>query len=127
SFDGNVSVGFWSEDGETIYFNEGVRATRQFLALDVADNTVRQITDLPAALSVDRDEDSGAILVNYSDPATPSTTFSAPSLDRVGDRSAWVQLTDTNPQVRGFALGEEREITWTSTDGREVGGVLNLP
>src|SRR5205085_10992113 len=30
--DGDVSVGFWSQDGRTIYFNEGVRATNQVLA-----------------------------------------------------------------------------------------------
>ncbi len=127
SFDGHLSVGFWSEDGRTIYFNEGIRATRQLLALDVERDVVRQVTDLPAALSVDRDEDSGVLLINYQDPATPSTLFTVSSLDRVGNRSAWVQLTDTNPQVRNFALGEEREIFWTSTDGNQVGGVLNLP
>ena len=127
AFDGHLSVDFWSEDGGTIYFNEGIRATRQFLALDVARNTVRQITDLPASLSVSRDEKTGVVLINYSDPQSPSNTFTASSLDRVGNRSNWVQLTDVNPQVRGFALGEEREITWTSTDGQQVGGVLNLP
>jgi ketosteroid isomerase-like protein len=32
-----------------------------------------------------------------------------------------------NPQVRDFALGHQEEITWTSTDGQEVGGILILP
>lgn len=127
SFDGHLSVDFWSEDGNTIYFNEGIRATRQFLALDVRRDQVRQITDLPAALSVNRDDDSGALLINYQDPKTPSTAFTVASLDRLPNRSNWVQLTDTNPQVRGFALGEQREITWTSSDGKPVGGVLTLP
>jgi dipeptidyl aminopeptidase/acylaminoacyl peptidase len=36
-------------------------------------------------------------------------------------------LTDANPQVRGFALGEEEEITWKSADGTMVGGVLVKP
>lgn len=127
SFDGHLSVDFWSEDGNTIWFNEGIRATRQLLALDVRRDQVRQVTDFPAALSVNRDDDSGVILINYQDPRTPPTLFTVASLDRVANRSAWVQLTDTNPQVRGFALGEQREITWTSSDGKPVGGVLTLP
>lgn len=126
-FDGNVGIDFWSADGGTIYFNEGIKATRQLLALDVAKGTVRQLTSLPAALSVSRDETSGLLLVGYSDPATPPTTYVAASLEKIGDRRTWTELTDANPQVRGLALGEEREITWTSTDGRSVGGVLNLP
>ena len=127
SFDGNVGVDFWSADGRTIYFNEGVKATRQLHALDVARNTVRALTNLPAALTVSRDDDSGLLLINYSDPATPPTLYTTASLDRVGRKDAWTQLTDVNPQLREIALGEEREITWTSTDGKPVGGVLNLP
>jgi dipeptidyl aminopeptidase/acylaminoacyl peptidase/endonuclease/exonuclease/phosphatase family metal-dependent hydrolase len=127
AFDGNVSAEFWSADGRTIYFNEGLKATRQLFALDVARNTVRPLTQLPAALTVTRDDDSGVLLINYSDPATPPTLYTVPSLERVGNRAAWTQLTDVNPQVRTLALGEEREITWTSTDGKPVGGVLNLP
>lgn len=127
SFDGDVAVNFWSPDSRTIYFNTGVRATRQLLALDIGRNTVRQVTDEQAALSVSRDEDTGIVLINYSDPATPSTLFTVASLDRVADRGAWRQLTDVNPQVRDFALGQEEEITWTSTDGKQVGGVLVRP
>jgi dipeptidyl aminopeptidase/acylaminoacyl peptidase len=50
-----------------------------------------------------------------------------PSLDRVADRSAWRQLVDVNPQMREIALGEEEEVTWTSSDGKQVGGVLIKP
>jgi dipeptidyl aminopeptidase/acylaminoacyl peptidase len=53
--------------------------------------------------------------------------FTVPSLDQIANRRAWRQLTDVNPQVRGLALGEETEITWTSTDGTTVGGVLVKP
>ncbi|MFO7694104.1 MAG: prolyl oligopeptidase family serine peptidase [Vicinamibacterales bacterium] len=127
SFDGNVSVNFWSADGGTIYFNEGLRATTQLFALDVQRDTVRQITAEKAALSVQRDEDSGVLLVNYSDGSTPPTLFTVPGLDRLGSRADWIQLTDVNPQVRGFSLGEQEEISWTSKDGHTVGGVLVKP
>jgi dipeptidyl aminopeptidase/acylaminoacyl peptidase len=127
SFDGDLGLGFWSADGRTVYFNEGVRATNQLMALDVETNVVRQVTSEQASLFVSRDEDSGVLLITYADPRTPSTLFTVPSVERVADRRAWRQLTDVNPQVRGFLLGEETEITWTSKDGSTVGGVLVKP
>jgi dipeptidyl aminopeptidase/acylaminoacyl peptidase len=127
SFDGNLSVDFWSKDGRTIYFNEGIRATRQLLALDVERNTVRQLTNEQASLSVNRDDASGLFLINYQDPTTPSTLYVVSDVNRIGTRSAWRQLTDVNPHVRGFALGRQEEITWTSKDGTQVGGVLTYP
>lgn len=127
SFDGDVSVEFWSDDGRTIYFNEGIRATTQVLALDIESGAVRQVTREQAALSASRDERSGAVLINYQDPKTPETLFTVDSLDALGTRSAWRQLTDANPQVRSFLLGEEEEITWRSTDGSMVSGVLVKP
>jgi dipeptidyl aminopeptidase/acylaminoacyl peptidase len=127
SFDGDVTVDFWSKDGKTIYFNEGFRATNQLFALDVERNTVRQVTNEKASLAVLRDDDTGVFLINYADPKTPTTLFTVASVEQVAKRATWRQLTDANPQVRGFALGEEEEITWRSTDGKIVGGILVKP
>jgi dipeptidyl aminopeptidase/acylaminoacyl peptidase len=126
-FDGDVGVDFWSRDGRTIYFNEGVRATNQLLALDLATGIVRQLTRERASISVSQDDDSKRILITYADPKTPATTFTVASIDQLPTRSAWRQLTDANPQVRSFRLGEEEEITWRSVDGKMVGGVLVKP
>ena len=127
SFDGDVAANFWSKDGRTIYFNEGIKATNQLMALDVQKDAVRQVTNEKASLSVNLDEDSGVLLVNYSDGTTPPTLYTVPSIEQVANRSAWTQLTDANPQVRNFALGEQEEITWKSKDGTKVGGVLVKP
>jgi dipeptidyl aminopeptidase/acylaminoacyl peptidase len=127
SFDGDVSVGFWSKDGGTIYFNEGIRATNQFFSLDVRQDTVKQITSEKASLSVDRDDDSGVLLITYADGKTPPTTYTVASVDQVATRASWIQLTDANPQVRDLALGTEEEISWRSKDGSTVGGVLVKP
>jgi dipeptidyl aminopeptidase/acylaminoacyl peptidase len=127
SFDGDVGIEFWSADGRTIYFGEGLKATNQLFALDVASNTVRAVTNERASVNVSQDPDSKRILLTYSDPRTPSTLYSVASLEQVPVRSAWKQLTDANPQVRSFALGEEEEITWRSSDGKMVGGVLTKP
>ncbi len=126
-YDGDVSAGFWSKDASTIYFNDGIRATRQLVALDVQKDVVRQITSEKASLSVSRDEDTGVVLIDYSDGATPPTLFTSPSIEAVATRASWRQLTDANPQVRQFALGAQEEFTWTSKDGTKVGGVLVKP
>jgi Tol biopolymer transport system component len=52
AYDGNVGLDFWSDDGNTIYFNDGVRTSRQLMALDVASGTVTQLTDEPSPLRV---------------------------------------------------------------------------
>lgn len=126
-FDNSLEVDFWSEDGSTIYFTAGVKVTSQLHALDTRTGAVRQITNERAALRVDRDEDSGVLLIDYSDPRTPPTVFAVASLDRIADRSAWTGLVDANPEVAEMALGEEVEVEWTSTDGKTVGGILVLP
>ena len=126
-FDQSSSVGFWSEDSGTIYFNAGVTVTTQLHALDVETGAVRQLTAERAALSVSRDRDTGTILIDYSDPRTPPTVFTVEGVDDVADRSAWTGLVDVNPQIRDIALGEEVEINWRSSDGKTVGGVLVYP
>ena len=126
-FDGDVTVGFWSKDGKTIYFNEGVKATNQLLALDVASGSVKPVVAEKASVTVSEDEDSHRILINYADPKTPTTIYTVASIEQVGNRAAWKQLTASNTQIANFSLGDEEEITWKSTDGRIVGGVLVRP
>ena len=126
-FDGEVTVGFWSKDGNTIYFNEGVKATNQVLALDVAANTVRPVIAEQASVSVNQDDETGRLIISYADPRTPPTLYTVPSARELGTRSAWTRLTDANPWVQQVALGDEQEITWTSADGRKVGGILVKP
>jgi dipeptidyl aminopeptidase/acylaminoacyl peptidase len=127
SFDGDVSVGFWSKDGSTVYFNEGWRATNQLFALDVQKGSVKQLTSEKASLSVDRDDETGTLLITYTDGQTPSTIYTVADVDQVANRSSWKVLTDANPQTRSWTLGEQEEITWKSKDGTMVGGVLVKP
>ncbi len=127
TFDGNVRVGFWAKDGSTIYFNEGIKATNQIVSLDVRYNTVRPLTEEKASVSINQDDTSGALLINYADGATPPTLFTVDAIADASTRTKWRQLTDPNPQVKGFQLGVQEEITWKSKDGTMVGGVLLKP
>jgi dipeptidyl aminopeptidase/acylaminoacyl peptidase len=127
-YDGDVSPDFWSADGRTIYFNEGLKATQQLFAMDVGSGHVTAVTDVAGVVSVSQDADSKRLLVSYNDPTNPGTLYTAASIDGVKNKSAWVQLTDPNPWVRTtLALGDESEYSWTSKDGKKVGGVLLKP
>lgn len=126
--DGDVSAEFWSADGRTIYFNEGLKATQQLFAMDVATGKVKPVTAVQGVVSVAQDADTKRLLINYQDPVTPPALYTVASLLELPKKAAWVQLTDVNPWVREqIALGEETEVTWTSTDGKPVGGVLVKP
>jgi dipeptidyl aminopeptidase/acylaminoacyl peptidase len=127
SYDGDVTIGWWSDDSKTIYFNDGVRATNQLLSIDVATGKVTHVTSEKASLSVMRDDVSKRILITYADPKTPSSHFTVATLADVADRSKWTRLTDANPQVASLALGEAEEVMWKSKDGKMVGGVLVKP
>lgn len=127
SYDGGLSVGWWSADGRTIYFVDGVRATYQVLALDIAGNTVRPVVAEPATTFAQRDENSGVVLVTQATAAHPAQVYAVRPDADLGNRSGWVEVIDPNPQTAELALGEETEITWKSKDGRMVSGVLVKP
>jgi dipeptidyl aminopeptidase/acylaminoacyl peptidase len=126
-FDGGLSIGWWAKDGRTIYFNAGVRATNQVMALDLAGNTVTQVTREKAAIFATRDPDTGLILINYSDPTTPPSQYLARSEAELGSKASWTRLTNPNPRIEELALGQADEVSWKSKDGRLIGGVLVRP
>ena len=139
NFDGDVRMGrsfgggdlessFWSAKGDSIYFGTGVRATTQIFAVSLATGQAKQITDVKGTISMSRDDETGRILVTYADPKTPPATYTVGSIADLTDRAKWTRLTDPNAWVRQqLALGDEEEITWKSTDGTKVSGVLVKP
>ena len=126
-FDGDVTISFWAKDGRTIYFNDGIGATNQLLSVSTETGKVTQLTHEKASLFVTQDDDTQTFLINCSDPVLPSNYFTVASINQIADRQAWRQLTDSNPQVAGLALGETAAIQWKSSDGRMVEGVLVKP
>src|SRR5690606_27616551 len=127
NFDGDIGGGFWSEDGRTYYFNAGIRATRQLMALDIRSGEVRQVTDERAALSVDYDEDGKRYLIDYQDPKAPPTLFAVDNIYDATRRTRGGHADHANPAIPGMALGAEEELAWRPPHGRRVGGVLDKP
>ena len=126
--EGAPEPSFWSASNDSVYFATGVKATTQFFVASMLTGEAKQITNLKGTTTVSRDEETGRLLITYADPSTPPATYTVASLRDVGDRTKWTQLIDPNAWVkRDIALGTEEEVTWKSTDGTMVGGVLVKP
>jgi dipeptidyl aminopeptidase/acylaminoacyl peptidase len=104
-----------------------VRATNQIMRLDLASNSVTQVTNFQASTSAAFDEHSARILISYSDPGTPPVHFIASDASTLGDKSSWRQVTNANPQVAEWALGDAAETCWKSKDGKTACGILVKP
>ncbi|MEZ4587463.1 MAG: prolyl oligopeptidase family serine peptidase, partial [Gemmatimonadales bacterium] len=127
SFDGPLTIGWWSADGGTIYFNAGIEVTRQVMALDVGADRVTPVTEERAVTFAGRDDRTGLILVSHESAADPMSIYLARSEADLAAKSRWTRLTNANPQVAGFALGGVEEVTWKSKDGKTISGVLVKP
>jgi dipeptidyl aminopeptidase/acylaminoacyl peptidase len=112
----------WSPDGSRIMYTTGERAWSAVYSYDVASNKTTRIVDkvLIGQPSVSKDGKLAAYTLGSpnapADVYVSDLTFASPK-----------KLTDINPQVRDLALGETEVITWKSTDGTPVEGVLLKP
>jgi dipeptidyl aminopeptidase/acylaminoacyl peptidase len=127
NFDLDAGLSFWSEKGDTIFFNALEGTANNLFALPVAkgSNPMR-VTDERAAVSARKDKETGLILISYSDPHQPSDIYLA-TMKTLTNTKRWVKLTDANPQVKNLSLAEYENITWKSSDGQMIEGILIYP
>ena len=125
----DVSLGFWSADGRTIYYNgdEGVNAN--VFAIDVATGAVRPVTRGEGVVSGEKPEnqkDQETVLLRATDPKSPADLYLTP-LAQLARRERWVRLTRLNPWVDSLALGRYETVHWKASDGATVEGILVYP
>lgn len=112
----------WMPDGSRVVFITGERAYNAVYAYDIASGRYLPMGKkmLIGGLSFSRDGKRAAFAMGSPD---------APADVYVGDPGGMAprKLTDVNPQVRDFALGETEIVNWKSTDGTPVEGVLLKP
>ncbi|HSL22297.1 MAG TPA: S9 family peptidase [Vicinamibacterales bacterium] len=123
SFDLSVGALTWDpQQSRSLAFITGTRASRDLFMYDIESGKYMNITK-------GRVVSSFSTSVNGARWAFVSEQANEPAEVWVSDvHTGSVQkITDTNPQVRDLALGETEVITWKSTDGLEVEGVLLKP
>ncbi len=121
--DRNADLPVWSPDGESIYFIAMDRVRWQLYSAAKAVDEIRQITHgdcVIGEISIANDGDT--FLCTRSEPYTPADVWVGSI--RTGDMK---RLTELNPQLESFTLGEVQVIRWQSTDGLEIEGLLCLP
>jgi dipeptidyl aminopeptidase/acylaminoacyl peptidase len=128
NFDGDPSGFDWSSDGKDILFSAGMGVNQNLYSVSATGGTPKRLTDITgvAGFSFDEDAEGDIVLINFSDPSTPSNIYAA-SKKSVSDRASWKKLTDVNSQVSGFELGSYETVRWKSSDGVMVEGILIKP
>jgi dipeptidyl aminopeptidase/acylaminoacyl peptidase len=126
--DWDHSAGFpsWSADSKTVYFNEGVGVDGHLFAVSIPDGKLTQLTHERGVVGGSFDYETGQFLLSFTDPTQPSDYYVARP-ETVGQRARWVRVSDANPQVAQFQLGQFETVHWKSSDAREIEGILIYP
>jgi dipeptidyl aminopeptidase/acylaminoacyl peptidase len=123
SYDSQPAVAGWSADGKRIYFSEAKGTGTQIYALDVAANRIEEIkttTAVIGAINLNRNGTTFAFVRQTAD--TPADVFVASAADFNP-----VQITRVNADVNLPAMGRTEVVTWKSTDGKQIEGLLTYP
>jgi dipeptidyl aminopeptidase/acylaminoacyl peptidase len=122
SFDVDINAPHWGADGRQIFFTAGKRAYVDVFRFDVSSGTYTQLTKEKTLSYGSRSRDGRVVAVMLDSPQMPTEVH-------VTDATftSFTKLTETNPQAASFALGDTEVITWKSSDGWEVEGVLLKP
>lgn len=112
----------WSPDGTTVLFASGTRAYVEAYALDVATGRFTQLTRERTLQLHSMSRDGRTVAGTVDSPSAPAEVYVADAT-----LASLRILTDTNPQAKAFALGDSEVITWKSSDGMEVEGILLKP
>ena len=121
-FDNSPGALTWSPDGQSLYFTAGTGVYSSAFRFDVASGKYNQLTRNQLVRGVTFSKDGKRVAMLLDSPMTPAevhvtdNTFTAPR-----------RLTNTNPQLANIALGESEVISWKSSDGQTVEGVLLKP
>ena len=121
-FDNSPGALKWSADGRTITFTAGDRVYSSVFRFDVASGKYTQLTQrqLIGGLSFDKSGARAAMTIATS--TAPAAVYSSDA-----SFASPRKLTDHNPQLTAIALGESEVVSWKSSDGQEVEGVLLKP
>ena len=124
--DMSLSGASWSEDSRTLYFTEALGVNQHLFSVSAADGALAQLTAQPGVLNGAYQAEARAFLLTHSSAQQPTNLFVAKAAT-VAQPSAWVKVSDANPQVAKLALGATEAVRWKAKDGVEVEGLLIKP
>ncbi len=127
NFDLDAGVGFWGDKGDSIFFNVSDGTAYNLFSVSCVEGAeAMRVTNEKAELLARRHKETGLVVLNYSDPSLPPDYYLA-DVKTLSQRGRWTRLTEANPQVRNLNLGSYEDVTWKSSDGKTIGGILIYP
>ncbi len=121
-FDADAGALHWSPDGKRILFTAGDRVWTDVYAFDLATTTYRQLTNHQIVGGLSQSKDGSKVVIGAQSSMSPTDVYVTDAMFASPRR-----LTTMNAQLDNIALGESEVITWKSSDGWEVEGVLLKP
>ena len=122
SFDIEAGNPIWTNEGTRVLFLSGKRAYNEAFAYDVTTGRYTQLTTNKTINGTSVSKDGKTIVLTMDAPNSATEVYvTDPSFANPR------RLTDTNPKLAELAQGETDVITWKSSDGVEVEGVLLKP
>jgi dipeptidyl aminopeptidase/acylaminoacyl peptidase len=122
SFSGEISSYEWLSN-DTIIFTGDLGLTSNLFKLDLNKDNVTQISKEEGVI---RDililKKENKIVFTLSTPEEPFSIY----ISSLEDFKP-IKLSDFNPQIKDFHLGEFKSYKWKSKDGKIVEGILGLP
>lgn len=112
----------WTPDGKRLVFVTQERAFNAVYGYDVATGKLARITGGLLLRSPSMSKDGHAVAFAMETSDAPYDVYVS-NISFVAPR----KLTTINPQVANFALGTTQIVTWKSSDGWPVEGVLLQP
>ena len=112
----------WTPGGDRLLFTVGDRAYLEIYAYEIATRRYTKLTEDVFAALGNLSRDGSVAALTIESPSFPAEIFvSGP------DFAQPKKLTTMNPQVEGFALGTSEVVSWMSTEGYKVEGILVKP
>lgn len=121
-FDYSVGAIRWSNDGARLLFNAQDRVWNSMFSYDVRSGQYTRLTKDLLVRAPSFSKDGAKVAFAMDSPKSPADVY-------VSDASFTSprKLTSVNPQLASVALGDHEVVTWKSTDGWTVEGVLLKP
>ena len=122
TFDTEAGNPIWTNEGTRVLFMSGKRAYNEAFAYDVTTGRYTQLTDKRTINGTSVSKDGKTIVLTMDAPDSATEVFvTDPSFANIR------RLTNTNPQLAEIAQGQTEVVTWKSSDGVEIEGVLLKP
>ena len=112
----------WAPDGRRVLLTVGDRVYREIYAFDPEAGSYRKLTQRTVTGFGGTSADGTRVAFTRESSRAPTEVFIADA--ELGNAR---QLTHLHPQVAEMSLGETEVVTWKSSDGLEIEGILLKP